>query len=42
MFRKGDEFPLVDDAENEVKDGGEARAGVLSAGGESNRLVAVG
>jgi len=42
VLREGDEFPLVDNVENEVEDWGEAREVVLSAGGDSNRPVAVG
>ena len=48
MLRKRHKFPLVDNVENEVEDGGEGCAGVLSAGGDSrqggdsNRVVIVG
>ena len=41
-FGEGHKLPLVDDVENEVEDGGQARDVVLSAGGESNLVVAVG
>ena len=44
LFREGHKFPLVDDVENEVEDGGQARGltCVISAGGDSNRVVCVG
>ena len=41
MFGEGHEVSLVDDVENEVEDGGEGCAGVLSEGGDSNRVVVV-
>ena len=41
-LREGHKFPLVDNVENEVEDGGQAREVVLSAGGDSNRVVFVG
>jgi len=41
LLQKRHKFPLVDNVENEVEDGGEARHVVLSAGGDSNRVVAV-
>ena len=41
-FQKRHKFPLVDDVENEVEDGGEGGEVVLSAGGDSNHPVAVG
>jgi len=39
---KRHKFPLVDDVENEVEDGGQASEVVLSAGGDSNLVVIVG
>ena len=41
MSGEGHIVSLVDDVENEVKDGGEGSEVVLSAGGDSNRVVAV-
>ena len=41
VFGEGHKFPLVDNVENQVEDGGEAREVVLSAGSDSN-LVPVG
>jgi len=41
VFGEGHVVSLVDDVENEVEDGGEARDVVLSAGGDSNRVVCV-
>jgi len=38
---EGHKFPLVDNVENQVEDGGEGSELVLSAGGESNLVVAV-
>jgi len=42
VFWEGHVVSLVDDVENEVEDGGEGCASVLSAGGDSNRVVFVG
>ena len=42
LFREGHKVSLVDDVENEVEDGGEGSELVLSAGGDSNRVVFVG
>ena len=41
MFWEGHKVSLVDDVENEIEDGGEGCEVVLSAGGDSNRVVAV-
>ena len=41
-LREGHKFPLVDNVENEVEYGGEASEVVLTAGGDSNRVVVVG
>ena len=41
-FQKRHKLPLVDNVENEIADGGQAREVVLSAGGDSNRVVCVG
>ena len=40
-LREGHKFPLVDNVENQVENGGEAREVVLTAGGDSNRVVFV-
>jgi len=42
VSREGHVVSLVDDVENEVENGGEGCDVVLSAGGNSNRLVVVG
>ncbi len=42
MFWEGHVVSLVDDVENEVEDGGEGCEVVLSAGGDSNRVVSIG
>ena len=42
VFWEGHKVSLVDDVENEVEDGGEGCEVVLSAGGDSNRVVFVG
>jgi len=42
MFWEGHVVSLVDDVENEVEDGGEGCDLVLSAGGDSNRVVSIG
>jgi len=42
VFWEGHKVSLVDDVENEVEDGGEGCDLVLSAGGDSNRVVVVG
>jgi len=41
VFWEGHVVSLVDDVENEVEDRGEGCAGVLSEGGDSNRVVCV-
>ena len=42
MFWEGHVVSFVNDVENQVEDGGEGCEVVLSAGGDSNRLVVVG
>jgi len=42
VFWEGHVVSLIDDVENEVEDGGEASDVVISAGGDSNRVVIVG
>jgi len=42
VFGERHKVSLVDNVENEVEDGGEGCEVVLSAGGDSNRVVCVG